>query len=159
MDISHVVLVFLIVIILLVFSNGYMGEYMVAVVWIWTTTAQNYVWVIVFIPTPLRKPYSSFACLCVFRLLGVWPKLCNEIYIIKVSSVTEEVWWEALKAQVCLAWIETKKVLLHSTTGCFFSGFVSKSIVLDAQLLLGRVTPCASADRSYMVNGTGLRYI
>lgn len=43
---------------------------------------------------------------------------------------------------------EKKKVLLHSTTGCFFSGFVSKSIISDA-----------SADRSYMVNGTGLRYI
>lgn len=32
-DISHVVLVFLVVVILLVFRNGYMGEYMVAVAW------------------------------------------------------------------------------------------------------------------------------
>lgn len=39
MDIGHVVWVLIFLILRLVFCNGYVGEYMVAVVWIWTTTA------------------------------------------------------------------------------------------------------------------------
>lgn len=41
MDIGHVVWVLIFLILLVVFCNGYVGEYMVAVVWIWTATAKK----------------------------------------------------------------------------------------------------------------------
>ncbi len=48
---------------------------------------------------------------------------------------------------------DQKKVLLHSINGCFFSGFVSKSISLNARVVHRPTVATWSS------NGTVLRYM
>ena len=74
MDIGHVVWVLIFLILLLVFCNGYVGEYTVAVVWIWTTTAK-YHW-----KKLTAKPLAHSLPLCVYMFMFVcvhlWGRVC-----------------------------------------------------------------------------------
>lgn len=87
MDIGHVVWVLIFLILLLVFCNGYMGEYMVAVVWIWTTTAQNItVKKINLTIKPLVHSLLSVSFFCVYDYVCVRNSLCDLAAVVAVAS-------------------------------------------------------------------------